>query len=38
MRRPDQKVVPLLPPQEARARIDYLESALQLVRLLNDVD
>ena len=34
----DQKVVPLLPPEEVRARIEYLELTLRLVRLLNDVD
>jgi hypothetical protein len=34
----DQKVVPLVPPEHLRNSVDYLESVLSLVRLLNDVD
>lgn len=34
----NQKVVPLLPPEESRSRIEYLESLVNLIRLLNDVD
>lgn len=34
----DQKVVPLIPPEDRRNSVDYLESVLSLVRLLHDVD
>jgi hypothetical protein len=34
----DQKVVPLLPPEEVRTKIEYLESLLNLINLLKDVD
>jgi hypothetical protein len=34
----DQKVVPLLPPEEVRVRVEYLESLLNLLSLLKDVD
>jgi len=34
----DQKVVPLVPPEERRESIEYLEALLEMVQLLNDVD
>lgn len=34
----DQKVVPLVPPEHLRQNIEYVESLLEVLHLLNDVD
>ena len=34
----DKKVVPLLPPEDVRYNVEYVEALLKLVHLLNDVD
>lgn len=34
----DQKVVPLVPPEHLRQKIEYAEAMLELLHLLNDVD
>jgi hypothetical protein len=38
LRGTDQKVVPLLPPEQVRGQVEYLEAFLDLLSLLKDVD
>jgi len=38
LRGSDQKVVPLIPPEQVRGQVEYLEAFLDLICLLKDVD